>query len=371
MSGKFKIETVQTEKKINFLTNVDPEFVSLVRHGANRTPFRVIKEEGANAMMFVQSILVPKSVNLDDIVSKDELKWLSGAKLSNKEEFDDIVKFQQMPVTKFEKNLNMIKLDSSGVYAIVGDLVNKEDSKDALTFDLKTLSDHIAISCSPAGKLKKASKMMEVSGSPADAPIAEVERKPYVVSFKEMFEVELDNFLSVVRGTLNQSGVTPEKRKKTVMSALDGFKNFLTVALDAVKTAKKENSEFTELNNKLEKIHNEIIHGGNKEMTKDEVKAIVIETLDEKAKEVTSKEEGALKTQQEQDKVKKAETEMMSLNATIKELVDKVDGVVKKQEELGNQIVSIPAAIVPGGKTTIEDERPKSVFSGLISGRKR
>jgi hypothetical protein len=260
-----------------------------------------------------------------------------------------------MPVDRFEKTLNMIKLDPSGVYAITGNLVNKEDSKDALTFEPK-----------------KVSKMMEVSGSPADTPIAEVERKPYVVSFKEMFEVELDNFLSVVRGTLNQSGVTPEKRKKTVMSALDGFKSFLTVALDAVGKAKKEDHEFLELNNKLEKIHNEIINGGNKDMTKDEVKAIVIETLDENVKEVTSKEEIALKAQQDQDKAKKADTEMTTLSVTIKELVDKVDGVVKKQEELGNQIVADPAGNISAGTAALPaSNKPISVFSGLISGRKR
>lgn len=355
MAGKFKIETVQTEKRIDFLVNVDPEFVSLVRHGANRTPFRVVKsEEGVNEMMFVQSILVPKSVNLDEIVSKEGLTWLEKVKLSSKEDFDDYVKLHQMPVAKFEKNLNMVKLDPSGVYAITGSLVDKEDSKDALTFESK-----------------KVSKMMEVSGSPADAPVAEVERKPYVVSFKEMFEVELDNFLSVVRGTLNQSGVTPEKRKKTVMSALDGFKSFLTVALDAVNTAKKEDHGFTELNDKLEKIHNEIINGGNTDMTKDEVKAIVIETLDEKAKEVTSKEQIELAAKEEKDKVTKTDMAMETLNTTIKDIVDKVDGIVKKQEELGNQIVSAPAGNVPAGNAAPNiPDKPRSIFSGLITGRK-
>lgn len=355
MSGNFKIETVQTEKRINFLLNVDPEFVSLVRHGANRTPFRVVKEEGANEMMFVQSILVPKSVDFSGIVSKEGLKWLSKAKISDKEEFDDTVKFQQMPVSKFEKDLNMIKLDPSGVYAIIGKLVSKDDAKEALTFD-------------PA----KTSKMMAVSGSPADAPVAEVERKPYIVSFKEMFEVELDNFLSVVRGTLNQSGVTPEKRKKTVMSALDGFKSFLTVALDAVSTTKKEDHNFTELNDKLEKIHNEIINGGNKDMTKDEVKAIVIETLDENAKKVVAKEEPVVPiTEPKVETATKTDEKIDALTTTIKDVVDKVDAIVKKQEELGNQIVSTPAAIIPPENTPVIPDRPKSVFSGLITGRGR
>jgi len=354
MHSNFKLETVQTEKKINFIVNVDPEFVSLVRHGANRTPFRVVKsEEEANEMMFVQSILVPKNVGLATVASKDGLKWLGDAKVSDKEEFDEYTKLHQMRVSKCEKDLNMIKIEPSGVYAITGKLISKEDAKDALSFEPE-----------------KSSKMMEVSGSPADAPIAEVERKPYVVSFKEMFEVELDNFLSVVRGTLNQSGVTPAKRKKTVMSALDGFKSFLTVALDAVNTAKKEDYNFTELSDKLEKIHNEIINGGNMDMTKDEVKTIVIETLDEKAKEITSKNEADLKAQQEKDTSTKADTAMETLNTTIKEIVTKVDGIVKKQEELGNQIVSTPASNIPGENTPAVPDKPKSVFSGLITGRK-
>ena len=49
-------ETV--EKEIDFLVDVDPQFVSLVRHGANQQPFRVIKSEtegGDSVAMIVQS----------------------------------------------------------------------------------------------------------------------------------------------------------------------------------------------------------------------------------------------------------------------------------------------------------------------------
>ena len=106
-------------------------------------------------------------------------------------------------------------------------------------------------------------------------------------------------------------------------------------------------------------------------MTKDEVKAIVIETLDEKAKEVTSKEQTDLAAKDEKEKATKADTAMVALNVTIKDIVDKVDGIVKKQEELGNQIVSAPAGNIPASTVapTIQD-KPRSVFSGLITGRK-
>lgn len=40
-----KIITEEAEKDVTFLVDVDPLFVSLVKHGANQQPFRVIKEE--------------------------------------------------------------------------------------------------------------------------------------------------------------------------------------------------------------------------------------------------------------------------------------------------------------------------------------
>ena len=40
-----KIITEEAEKDITFLCDVDPFFVSLVKHGANQQPFRVIKED--------------------------------------------------------------------------------------------------------------------------------------------------------------------------------------------------------------------------------------------------------------------------------------------------------------------------------------
>jgi len=354
MASKFKTETIEVEKKINFLVDVDPTFVSLVRHGANRTPFRVIKsEEVKDEMMFVQSILVPKNVKISDIASKEGLEWLADATLESKEEFDEYTKFNQMPVSKFEKDLGMMKLDDSGVYALTGKLLSKEDVNNALTFEPTQVS-----------------KMMEVTSSPADTPIAEVERKPYVVSFKEMFEVELDNFLSVVRGTLNQSGLEPEKRKKTVMGALDGFKSFLTVALDAMNGNKKEDTGLETLNDKLEKIHNAIVNkGGGKDMTKEEVKAIVIETLTEKANEVVSKEQK--KEEKPVEVVNKAEEKIDDLSLQVKDIASKMEALSQKQEAFGNQLISIPAAGKPNDKLNQNpEEKPKSVFSGLLTGKR-
>jgi len=40
-----KIVSEVKEADVTFLTDADVQFVSLVRHGANRSPFKVIKEE--------------------------------------------------------------------------------------------------------------------------------------------------------------------------------------------------------------------------------------------------------------------------------------------------------------------------------------
>lgn len=363
MSSKFSIETVEKEKVINFLTNVDPEFVSLVRHGANRTPFRVIKsEEGIHEMMFVQSILVPRNVDINSISEKEGLGWLKSATLNDKEEFDEYVKYHQIKVSKFDGKLSMTKVDPSGVYAITGKLVNKEDESNAITV-----------------KDESVSKMMNIEQSAAETPVAEVERKPYVISFKEMFDVELDNFLSVVRGTLSQTGIAPDKRKKTVMTALDGFRNFLTIALDTVSdNSKSDSSEFAKLSEKLETIHSVIVNGGSKDMTKEEVKAIVIETLAEKANEVTASKQEEKREGVTSPNASSTETASKQLEDTIKSLSESVNGIVSKmdelskaQKELGNQIVTVPAASHEDTPPKPVGDKPTSVFSGLITGRRR
>jgi hypothetical protein len=53
-----KIKSIITEAEINFMKDVEVEFVSLVGHAANRQPFKIIKGEvikGDNAMPKKQS----------------------------------------------------------------------------------------------------------------------------------------------------------------------------------------------------------------------------------------------------------------------------------------------------------------------------
>ena len=51
------------------------------------------------------------------------------------------------------------------------------------------------------------------------------------------------SFLDIVKGTLSQTNSTSAQRRKAVMGALDAFKGFLVMALDAVDSDTKEKSD--------------------------------------------------------------------------------------------------------------------------------
>ncbi len=51
-----KVVTEMMEKEVTFLVDVDPLFVSLVKHGANQQPFRVIKEEKEDMVQYLKSL---------------------------------------------------------------------------------------------------------------------------------------------------------------------------------------------------------------------------------------------------------------------------------------------------------------------------
>jgi len=216
------------EANVTLLTDADIRFVSLVKHGANRSPFRVIKEDkgGDKMTMVIQSILVPTDSSLEELSKKENCEWAIEAKSDQKEEFDTYNKFVQIPEEKFEKgSLQLSKLNADGTFAMVGVLKDGE-SKEALTIP---------------------EKKMDIPISPMDSAVAESEGPAFVLTFRDMFDRELSSFLDVVRGTMSQSKVDAKKRKASVMSALNAFGNFLSIGIDAIdknaKPGKKEEED--------------------------------------------------------------------------------------------------------------------------------
>lgn len=210
MAKVVEIVTDKVEKEITFLSNVNVKFVSLVKHGANRVPFKVIKSEnkgGVDSSMVIQSILVPKNQNFDSLSTEKGLEWLADAKKDNSKKYDTYSKYEQMPIEEFKKEtIGMVQLTSNGVWAIVGK-TEKEANKNALTLGKREIE-----------------KYMEIPVSPGDVVVAEVRHEPRPVTFNEMFERELYSFLDIVKGAISQTKSNPAKRRKTVVDSLEAFR---------------------------------------------------------------------------------------------------------------------------------------------------
>lgn len=355
-------ETV--DKEIHFLVNVDPRFVSLVRHGANQQPFRVIKSHkggGDNVGMIVQSILLPEGVTLEELAAKKELAWLAEAMADQTSDHGGYSKLVQKGEDDFEKeSLALVKLDDSGAFAMVGKLIDPEQAKNSLALGVR-----------------EADKVLDIQPSPMETPIAEEARPNFVVTFGEMFHKELSSFIDVVRGVLTQSSADPKKRKKTVLDALDAFKGFLAIGLDALGTeAAKVDADTTTTKeeNPMFKDKDEFTSAVT-EILENTVPGMVAETLkaiDEQAKETETTEEATTEEVTTEEVVTEETTPPegeSELAQTVKDLAATVDTLVKKQDELANQLQTDPGSQETTEETVVEKEtteEDESVFAGIL-----
>lgn len=378
MSKKvIEIISEKVERDITFLTDVEAKFISLVKHGANRVPFRIVKSEknkgGVSDLMIVQSILVPKGQSFTSLSIEKGLEWLSDAKKDTCKEYDEYTKYEQMSIDKFSKeSLGMIKLSNCGAWAIVGKTVKDEDAKEGLTI----------------GK-KEVAKLMDIPSYAGNTPVAEVQIDPQPITFNQVFEKELSSFLDVVKGTLSQTNATASQRRKSIMGALDAFKGFLVMALDAVDNNSKEKndtSSLAQLNDKVSEISNALkaLGKGDAEMglfkDKQEFVEAVIEILnkrDEESAKQKADEEAAKQKAEADKKAAEAQTQttevvaddkMKGLEEKINSLITKVEGVVEKQDKYDNQLSTIPAGTNAGDADNKQKkEKNDSVFSGILS----
>lgn len=371
-----QLVTDTVEKDITFLEDADVEFVSLVRHGANQQPFRIIKAEGGKEMRVVQSILVPSGIDITDLTSQGGLGWLSEASVETKEEFEGYDKFVQRAPEEFDGALSLVKLHESGTYALIGKLADGVDQSKALT-------------------LGEVAKDIGIGAAPMDTPVATVEGPLYQITFRDMFEKELSSFLNVVRGAMSQSSADGTKRKKQVMTALDSFKNFLSIGLDELnksksRSKKEETSAVGELAEELIKALKTNTGGDEMFKDKNEFKTAVMEILEEtgalKKDDKPDAQALALGAQEKgtEEAGKKdgdgAQVKEEDLNPEQEDKgQDRIEGVEKGladlKKDLGSfmeQLGANPAGgesdddLADGGEDSSGDEKP-SVFAGIFS----
>jgi hypothetical protein len=364
MPVKLVVETV--EKEIKMMTDPTAEYVSLVKHGASRMPFRVIKAQKGGTVhampMVVQSILLPKTLKLEEVSTLKGNEWMAEVRAEKSHDFDDYTKLTQAEASKFEaSSMKMLRLPG-GALALVGQLAEGVDPNGMLTISEQVEKDNPL-------------------DTPLDAVAATVTEEPqpysYDVTFRDLLWREMDALNSVIVGTLQQAASDPKKRKAAILNAVDSFRNFMSMGLDQISTAAikmEKDGENQEGEQEMFKTKEEFVEA---------VGAVVDEKLAAKAdKKLTPEEQAALDAKSKKDEVvaPAAGGEIniaamigAAIDKAVAPLVAKIEAVAVKQDELGATLVTDTASKEEDPETDTakkeEKDAPKSVFGGLLTGK--
>lgn len=228
-----KVISTVIEDQVTFLTDVNVEYVSLVRHGANRTPFRILKNDKGGSTMekVVTAVLIPKSLSEEAAAGH-----LDGYRTDEMKEYDTYKSFIQVDQESIDpETAEVIFIDKkAGVMGVVASLVTDKDEGES-TQDPKEVEGKDQTE-------EAAEKGDEEVKSETDPKVVEKESLDYA-TMDELY-MELYAMADIVGGALRQSQVEPMSRKNTVLSAIDNFRTFASMVLDNAKSddvAKAEN----------------------------------------------------------------------------------------------------------------------------------
>ena len=282
-----KVVSTIIEDEVVYLSDADIEFVSLVKYGANRTPFKILKsqDKGGNIMSkVITAVLVPKS--LDEEAVKAQLE---GYRVDEMKEYDTYKSYIQVTEDAIDlDSSDVIMLDKeSGVLGIVASLKGDEQEPE-VKIELKT-----------------------------------VEKEAVDYATMDNLYMELYAMADIVAGSMRQSEADKAARSKTILTAIDNFKAFAEMILTSLKEnveAVKAEDHPTLLDFIKRGEKEEVIKEESKAIDEESLKALIVEETGNLIKaEITSKFE--------------------DLTGKIAEVIDTVTGisdkVVKLSEDVG------------------------------------
>lgn len=228
-----KVISTTIEDEVTFLTNVDVEYVSLVRHGANRTPFRILKSDKGGSTMekVVTAVLIPKSISEDDAAGH-----LEGYRSDEVKEYDTYKSYIQVDHETIDpETAEVIFIDKeAGILGVVASLVTDKDEGG----DISDPKNPDAAKEDAAAEEKAGET--EAKGD-EDPKVVEKESLDYA-TMDELY-MELYAMADIVGGALRQSQIEPNSRKSTVLTAIDNFRTFASMVLDNAKSDDAVKSE--------------------------------------------------------------------------------------------------------------------------------
>jgi len=197
--SKIKEITTTVTDEVVFMVDPTVEFVSLVKYGANRAPFKVIKnekKEESNMNKVVQSVLVRNDLSDEDIT-----KALEGIDKRDEKHFSTFTAYPQVSVHKCkEDSLIVQKHDEvDGVYFVLGDLAEGTGESGTLQIDVKEAVDYATM---------------------------------------DNLYSELYAMADVVGGAMRQENADADFRKTTILTTIDNFRAFAEVVLENLSAEK-------------------------------------------------------------------------------------------------------------------------------------
>lgn len=350
MGGATKINSMVVERPITYLSDLDVTYVSLVKHGANRAPFKVLKSEEGGGLMpdksVVFSVLVPKSAS--DAVKAEALK---GYDLTNSVDHESYTEYVQIDKSAVDyDNRVAAKLEGdSGVYLV---LVDKCAEGTTATEETPENTETPETTETTEG---------DATTQKAEATVKKMDYATYYDFYDELVAMA-----DIALGIMRQEYASAEAVRTVLGVALDNFKTAADVIINNLTdTAAKE-----EVAKKMAYVAEHPLPS-----VKEEVEDV--EPEGDKEPEVTPAPEPEKTTEpepeQKNEEVVQLEAKVTELNNQLVDLTSKLEGMVaaieKASAKKGGKLVSVAEVIVKaaGDRTsTTKSDEGKGTFAGAI-----
>lgn len=349
-----KITAKPKKDVITLLSDVDVGFVSLVKHGANWTPWAAIKNEG-NTMpgQAIQSILMPIDKDISALKEQFGDQWFALVKSDDTVKFKEWKRYVQIPEDAFQEHsrgaaFKVTDIPGGGMF-VCGTL--KAAKADALT-----LPDVM----------------------PMDTPVATVDMGQLQVTFRDVFFDKVDSYVDVVRGimSLNGDAKTRIRTHTDAWKAVDDFVRTMLAQIgdQAVKLDRPEAGKSQK--------------DGDNIMNEDQIKALTAELGNTIKTELVSGFEvikttlAELKPQKTDDNPVVPQTDQVPADASVSELKaslaeltaavagmkDEVKSLAQKTDALEHATVTQPSDPAdPASDPADDDVDENAPFKGMFN----
>jgi hypothetical protein len=364
-------ETEQVTTTVNFLGDIDVEWISLVDHGANRAPFKLIKSEGC-VENIIQSIVIPRYLSFDDL--KVTNPGLDKVEVKKVEEYDSYRKHISLGQAAFVENtLHLVKLKNDA-YVFVGALKNPD----------------------PAAVLYKCGEVViempegdgggDTSGGPNFSGGDPGQQDQGI---GHAIKEEVDSMMAVVSGVLGQSTIDMKKKKAAISNSIDAFKAYLMATLDVFASTSDPTmgNAIIKMDISKPEINSEVIVDTKQEIQKNESAAVTPVEIPvvEKPIDLTAilGQLASIATQnaavlQKFDEILLAKREesipAIPVADPLVKMQEDMAALLKKVEELEAADTEVPVAkaqntVVKDSPELVEKVEEKGIFAGVFFGK--